>query len=119
MHDVVLGTNQFDDLTVKAVSTFEENVEMRQGLTVGSATNPDDFRIRSRVRTVIAADFDNDGWEEIFVNNIPGSNRLFQKTSVGGEWAWRNIGDALEPMGYGTGAAVVDFDGDGRLELVV
>ena len=68
---------------------------------------------------VTSADFDNDGWEEIFVNNIPGSNRLFQKTSVGGEWAWRNIGDALEPMGYGTGAAVVDFDGDGRLELVV
>ena len=80
---------------------------------------PEAFRVRSRVRTVIAADFDNDGWEEIFVNNIPGSNRLFQKTLVGGEWAWRDIGDALEPMGYGTGAAVVDFDGDGRLELVV
>eukprot|EP00329_Picozoa_sp_Boothbay-MS584-11_P004790 47069_3 len=49
MHDVVIGTNQFDDLKVKAVSTFEENVEMRQGLIVGSATNPDDFRIRSDV----------------------------------------------------------------------
>ena len=33
----------------------------------------------SPIRTVVVADFDNDGYEEIFYNNIPGENRLFQK----------------------------------------
>merc|ERR1711871_1418827 len=31
----------------------------------------------------------------------------------------RNIGDALEPTGHGTGGAVGDFDGDGMLELLI
>ena len=37
---------------------------------------PADMAEASRVRTVIVADFDNDGYEEIFYNNIPGENRL-------------------------------------------
>ena len=37
---------------------------------------PADMAEASRVRTVIVADFDNDGYEEIFYNNIPGKNRL-------------------------------------------
>jgi hypothetical protein len=71
----------------------------------------------SRVRTVIAADFDNDGYEELFFNNIGQPNRLFGLRN--GQWAALDIGDAAEPSGLGTGAAVGDFDGDGRLELIV
>ncbi len=71
----------------------------------------------SRIRTVIAADFDNDGYEEIFWNQIGEPNRLFKK--VDGEWVLADIGPALEPEGLGTGAAVGDIDGDGRLELFV
>jgi hypothetical protein len=71
----------------------------------------------SRVRTVIAADFDNDGYEEIFFNNIGQPNRLFGRQT--GQWAALDPGDALEPAGLGTGAAVGDFDGDGRLELLI
>lgn len=71
----------------------------------------------SRIRTVIAADFDNDGYEEIFFNNIGQPNRLFGWRK--GQWMALDIGEALEPNGLGTGAAVGDFDGDGRLELVV
>lgn len=71
----------------------------------------------SRVRTVIAADFDNDGYEEIFFNNIGQPNRLFAR--LGGRWQPIDLGDALEPHGLGTGAAVGDFDGDGRLELLI
>ncbi len=71
----------------------------------------------SRVRTVIAADFDNDGYEEIFFNNIGQPNRLFGFRE--GRWVPMSIGDAIEPFGFGTGAAVGDFDGDGRLELII
>lgn len=71
----------------------------------------------SRIRTVIAADFDNDGYEEIFFNNIGEPNRLFGWRKGG--WHRLPLGDALEPTEHGTGAAVGDFDGDGQLELIV
>jgi len=71
----------------------------------------------SRVRTVIAADFDNDGYQEVFFNNIGEANRLFTQNE--GVWAEVDAGDATEPRGLGTGAAVADFDDDGRLELVI
>jgi hypothetical protein len=78
---------------------------------------PADLRNPTRVRTVIAADFDNDGYEEIFYNNIGEPNRLFAHRDA--VWCALDIGAALEPGGLGTGAAVGDFDGDGRLELVI
>eukprot|EP01052_Picozoa_sp_SAG31_P038998 SAG31_NODE_5318_length_2613_cov_1.905330_3_plen_148_part_00 len=56
---------------------------------------------------------------ELFYNNIPGANRLFVKDPATGDWVARNIGDAQEPSGHGTGGAVGDFDGDGILELLV
>jgi hypothetical protein len=71
----------------------------------------------SRIRTVIVADFDNDGLEEIFFNNIGEPNRLFGFRN--GEWQAIAMGDAQEPYGLGTGAAVADLDGDGRLELLI
>lgn len=76
-----------------------------------------EFARPSRVRTVIAADFDNDGYEEIFFNNIGQPNRLFAFRE--GKWISADVGDALETGGHGTGAAVGDFDQDGRLELIV
>merc|ERR1719393_273672 len=80
---------------------------------------PSTMAIPSPIRTVIVADFDNDGYEEIFWNNIPGENRLFRKLPTDSDWTQVKIGDALEANGYGTGAAVGDFDGDGQLELVI
>jgi len=78
-----------------------------------------DMAVASNIRTVIVADFDNDGYEEIFWNNIPGENRLFRKLPEDKDWLRINIGDALEMDGMGTGGAVGDFDGDGMLELIV
>ncbi|MBK8020436.1 MAG: CRTAC1 family protein [Chloroflexi bacterium] len=78
---------------------------------------PPDMAAPSRVRTVIAADFDNDGHEEIFFNNIGQANRLFAQR--GSAWTEIDIGEAEEPYGLGTGGAVGDFDEDGRLELLI
>ncbi len=78
---------------------------------------PLDFAQPSPARNVVAADFDNDGFVEIFVNNIDWPNRLFGKRA--GEWQEVDIGAAAEPNGLGTGAVVGDFDNDGRLELLI
>ena len=76
------------------------------------------FSAPSRIRTVISADFDNDGYDEVFMNNIGEPNKLF-KILDNGEFKEINIGNALEINGLGTGAAVADIDGDGILELLI
>jgi hypothetical protein len=78
---------------------------------------PTDWATPSRNRTVIAADFDNDGREEVFFNNIGQANKLFGWRR--GTWTALDAGDASEPNGLGTGAVVADLDGDGRLELLI
>ena len=72
----------------------------------------------SRIRTVISADLDNDGYDEVFMNNIGEPNKLFRILDNGViEQIPIDVG--LEPNGYGTGAAVADIDNDGILELLV
>ncbi|XP_030060655.1 cartilage acidic protein 1 [Microcaecilia unicolor] len=84
------------------------------------------FSMPSPVRTVIAADFDNDQELEIFFNNIANrgssANRMFRvsrREHTDPLIEELNPGDASEPEGRGTGGAVTDFDGDGLLDLVL
>ena len=77
-----------------------------------------DFRTPSKIRTVISADFDNDGYDEIFLNNIGQPNRLFRILEEGNLEEIK-LDEALEEQGLGTGAAVADIDGDGILELLI
>ena len=72
----------------------------------------------SRIRTIISADFDNDGYDEVFMNNIAEPNKLF-RIKENGIFEEIKFEVALEPDGYGTGAAVADIDDDGILELIV
>ncbi|KFQ90140.1 Cartilage acidic protein 1, partial [Phoenicopterus ruber ruber] len=82
------------------------------------------FSMPSPVRTVIAADFDNDQELEVFFNNIAyrgsSANRLLIRREHSDPIVEElNPGDALEPEGRGTGGAVTDFDGDGMLDLIL
>ena len=72
----------------------------------------------SRIRTIISADFDNDGFDEVFMNNIAEPNKLF-KINENGKFEEIKLKTALETQGFGTGAAVADIDNDGILELLV
>ena len=71
-----------------------------------------DFNEPTRIRTVISADFDNDGFDEIFMNNIGQPNKLF-KILDNGVLKKIDIQVGLEYFGLGTGAAVADIDNDG------
>jgi hypothetical protein len=87
-----------------------------------------DFSQKQAVRTVLVADFDNDGRLEILFNNIdddihPQSNTLFTVTSRGTTQIpvtnRIDIGDAEEHDGYGTGAVYLDVDDNGVLDLLL
>ncbi len=78
---------------------------------------PADFSLPSHATSVIAADFDNDGQEEVLILNHGQPNRLFARRHE--DWTEIDLGDALEARSYSTGAAVADIDGDGLLELLV
>ncbi|MFC7068971.1 FG-GAP-like repeat-containing protein [Halobaculum lipolyticum] len=87
------------------------------GLTRFVDDAPEELATATRVRTLVAADFDNDGRVELFCNAMGAENRLFRKGADG--WTAVDAGAAREPDGLGTGAAVADVDGDGALELLV
>ncbi len=76
------------------------------------------FKRPSKIRTVISADFDNDGYDEIFLNNIGEANKLF-KIKENGKLIEIDITSNSEANGLGTGAAVADIDKDGILELLI
>ncbi len=65
----------------------------------------------------VAADYDNDGWTDLFVSNF-GKNRLYHNNHDG------TFTDVAEKAGltvgaWSTGATWGDYDGDGRLDLFV
>jgi hypothetical protein len=78
---------------------------------------PPRWREPTRPRTVLAADFDNDGRPELFMNGMGTPNRLLGYRD--GSWQSLELGAATEEHGFGTGATVCDIDGDGTLELLV
>ncbi|XP_014823064.1 PREDICTED: cartilage acidic protein 1-like isoform X2 [Poecilia mexicana] len=84
------------------------------------------FASPSPIRTVIAADFDNDKELEVFFNNIAyrgdAPNRLFRvsrRVHADPSIDQLEVGDAAEPQGRGTGGTVTDLDGDGQLDLLL
>jgi enediyne biosynthesis protein E4 len=65
----------------------------------------------------IAADYDNDGWTDLYVTNF-GSNILYRNN---GDGTFRDVTAkaGVAGSGWSTSAAFADFDGDGNLDLFV
>lgn len=95
---------------------------LRREAPPGDITPPA-FAEPGPVRTVVAADLDNDGAQELFVTCHGAPNRLFRRVGPDhrDDAAWESIdpGAAAEPDRPTTGAVAADLDGDGALELLV
>merc|ERR1711997_1019492 len=88
-----------------------------------------EYETPSPIRTVIAMDFDNDGNQELFMNNIDYRSRgapnsvhsIINSQNKAEDPIIKSldVGDALEVNGHGTGGAVADMDGDGQVELLL
>lgn len=91
-----------------------------RNIATGSFASP------TPIRTVIAADFDNDKELEVFFNNIAyrgnAPNKVFRvsrQVNADPVIEELNVGAAAEPEGRGTGGTVTDLDGDGKLDLLI
>jgi len=106
---------QMDVVCVNRVGQHRLFVQGSQHTFIDST--PESWSEPSNARSIVVADFDNDGFEEIFVQNHGEPNRLFAWRD--NDWRRIDCGAALEPDGFGVGAVVADFNGDGMLELLL
>ncbi len=68
---------------------------------------------------VCIGDYDNDGWEDLYVTYY-GKNRLYHNRGDGTfEEVAEKAGVAGDGKSWGSGCAFVDYDRDGRLDLMV
>src|SRR2546422_6373415 len=67
---------------------------------------------------VCVGDYDNDGWEDLFVTYY-GKNRLYRNDHGVFTEVAENAGVAGSGKAWGTGCAFVDYNRDGRLDLMV
>ena len=110
----VLDVNQDGNLDI-AVANWEDYHRIYNRTQDGfQDIAPTSFNKPTPARSLIAHDFDGDGSVELFLNNI-GTNNSYH-AATGEELP---IGSAEEPQGFGTGAAVADFNQDGVPELLI
>lgn len=66
---------------------------------------------------VAVADFDNDGWSDVYLTGV-GGNRLFRNLGSG-RFADATARAGVGASGFSTSALFFDYDKDGRLDLFV
>ncbi|KAB8029137.1 CRTAC1 family protein [Fluviispira multicolorata] len=109
--------NGFADIVV---GTWEglNSIFMQKKPGIFENLSPGFFCEPRRIRSVIVADFDNDGNEEIFINNIGQRNRMFRYLG-NNDWEEIDIGPLACKGLQGTGASVGDLTGNGFLDIFI
>src|SRR5262249_33729401 len=67
---------------------------------------------------VVAADYDNDGYEDLYVTCF-GGNHLYHNNNGNGTFTDVTAKAGVNDIRWSTGAACGDYDRDGRLDLCV
>lgn len=98
---------------------FEQLTGDQTGLNFTNELRPENMRkYLLNGAGVATGDFDNDGLVDVYAISQDGSNRLFRQTSP---WQFEDVttqvGDLTGGDYKGTGAAFVDVDNDGWLDL--
>lgn len=108
-----------DKTLFRLVSADDSNLEFRNDLTEDDATNVINLEYFYNGGGVVAADFNNDGLNDLFFTANMTANRLYLNK---GELKFKDVTDHAGIQGAGrwkSGAAVVDINGDGLLDIYV
>lgn len=82
----------------------------------GSGTEADDF---AGFGGAAWADFDNDGWVDLFIANAVGRPHSLYRNLGNGAFSRITKGPIVEVGGDSRGAAWSDYDNDGKIDLIV
>src|SRR6266704_1220336 len=97
------------------------DVAQKAGLTAANVfggKNTSTYILESTGTGVAIFDYDNDGWEDLYVTYY-GKNRLYHNVEGKFEEVGENAGVAGNGKTWGSGCAFVDYDRDGYLDLMV
>jgi hypothetical protein len=131
----------YTPLADQANRLYLNEIDKGQGLTFADVTKTSGAGDRGGARGCVMADFDNDGWLDLYVNNggpqnvlindvidgfppfvrffiawEPAPNVLYRNLG-GGRFADVTKGSGAEGFGIGSGVAAGDVNGDGFLDL--
>ena len=112
-------------LAARSVSTGQGTRFVRQeaaatGLNFQNTLKPENIRnYLINGAGVSVGDFVSDGWPDVFLVGQDGPNRLFRQVAP---WKFEDVTERsglIDTGAWGCGAALVDFTGDGRLDIFV
>lgn len=92
-----------------------ENITADSGLNIWN----EEKKSHSEPRQIIIADFDNDGWQDVFISLVDDQHRLFKNMNG---FRFKDVSDIAQLGGEGKvggPATALDYDKDGLLDIYI